>query len=71
MEAAAKIPPEGIKSAEIVAASTGPIMSALIEHPAVQELFKDVIEQFAYGELTAVEADQEIVDGLTKTLRRL
>ncbi|MNI49972.1 hypothetical protein D3C73_1046110 [compost metagenome] len=71
LEAAGKLTPERLEGAKIVAASTGPVMSPLIEHPTVQELFKDVIEQFAYGQLTADEAGQEIVDGLTKALRRL
>jgi len=34
-------------------------------------VFKDVIEQFAYGQMTAEEAGEEMVDGLTKALRRL
>jgi oligogalacturonide transport system substrate-binding protein len=71
LEAAGKLTPERLEGAKIVAAASGPTMSPLIEHPTVQELFKDVIEQFAYGQLTADEAGQEIVDGLTKALRRL
>ncbi|MGF9564539.1 ABC transporter substrate-binding protein [Neorhizobium sp. JUb45] len=71
LEQAGKLTPERLDGAKIVADATGPVMSPLIEHPSVQEVFKDVIEQFAYGQLTAEEAGEEIVNGLTKALRRL
>jgi len=71
LEEAGKLTAERLNGAKIVAEATGPVMSPLIEHPSVQELFKDVIEQFAYGQLTAEEAGEEMVDGLTKALRRL
>lgn len=71
LEKAGKLSRERLEGAKIVAAATGPVMSPLIEHPSVQEVFKDVIEQFAYGQMTAEEAGEEMIDGLTKALRRL
>ncbi len=71
LEGAGKLTPERLNGAKIVADATGPVMSPLIEHPSVQEVFKDVIEQFAYGQLTAEEAGEEMVDDLGRALRRL
>lgn len=68
---AGKLTKERLEGAKVVAESTGPIMSPMIEHPSVQEVFKDTIEQFAYGQLTADEAGEEMVNGLTRALRRL
>ncbi|MDP9836942.1 oligogalacturonide transport system substrate-binding protein [Neorhizobium huautlense] len=71
LEEAGKLTRERLDGAKIVAEATGPVMSPLIEHPSVQEVFKDVIEQFAYGQMTAEEAGEEMIDGLTRALRRL
>ena len=68
---AGKIRPEQQEAARIVSAATGPVMSPLIEHPAVQEVLRDTIEEFAYGQLTAEEAAENILSGLERALRRM
>lgn len=68
---AGKLSPERVEASKIVADATGPVMSPLIEHPAVQEVFKDTIEEFAYGQMSAEEAGEAIIEGLEKALRRL
>lgn len=68
---AGKISPVQEESARIVAESTGPAMSPLIEHPSVQEVLRDSIEEFAYGSMTAEETAETIITGLERALRRM
>jgi oligogalacturonide transport system substrate-binding protein len=58
------------EAARILTEATGPMMSPLLEHPSVQEVLRDTIEEFAYGQLTAEEAADAILSGLQRALRR-
>ncbi|MDD2868313.1 ABC transporter substrate-binding protein [Neomegalonema sp.] len=71
LEEAGQLGAANVEAARIVAEATGPAMSPLIEHPAVQEVFLTNIEEFAYGRVTAEEAADRILSDLRRALRRL
>ncbi|GGB46731.1 sugar ABC transporter substrate-binding protein [Roseibium aquae] len=53
---------------DIIMASTGPAVSPFNEHPDVRTVFLDALEMFAYGQIDAETAAQEIVDGVNDAL---
>ena len=71
LDAAGRLGAPNVEAARIVAEASGPVMSPLIEHPAVQEILRNAIEEFAYGRLTAEEAADQILNDLRRALRRL
>lgn len=68
---AGKVTPVQQEAARIVAEATGPVMSPVIEHPSVQEVLRDNLEQFAYGQMTVEETAETIISDLERALRRL
>ncbi|RDL46521.1 putative ABC transporter substrate-binding protein YesO [Ensifer sp. M14] len=52
----------------IVMAATGPTVSPFNEHPEIRAAFIDTLEEYAYGQLTAQEAAQQIIDTVNDVL---
>jgi oligogalacturonide transport system substrate-binding protein len=52
----------------IIMAGTGPAVSPFNEHPDVRTVLKDTLEMFAYGQIDAQTAAQEIIDGVNEAL---
>nr|WP_320143000.1 ABC transporter substrate-binding protein [uncultured Cohaesibacter sp.] len=64
------IEPILLKAHNLVLEASGPAISAYFDNPKVEEAFGDAIEMFAYGELTAEEAADEIVMGINEALEK-
>ncbi|KOF14061.1 sugar ABC transporter substrate-binding protein [Ensifer adhaerens] len=52
----------------IVMASTGPTVSPFNEHPEIRAAFIDTLEEYAYGQITAEESAQQIIDTVNDVL---
>lgn len=52
----------------IVMASTGPSVSPFNEHPEIRAAFIDTLEEYAYGQITAEEGAQQIIDTVNDVL---
>lgn len=52
----------------IVMASTGPTVSPFNEHPEIRAAFIDTLEEYAYGQITAEEGAQQIIDTVNDVL---
>jgi len=52
----------------IVMAADGPTVSPLNEHPEVRSVFKDALELYAYGEIDAATAAEEIIYGVNEAI---
>ena len=52
----------------IVMASTGPTVSPFNEHPEIRAAFIDTLEEYAYGQITAEEGAQQIIDTVNEVL---
>lgn len=57
-----------LEAHKIVMESKGPMVSPFNEHPDVREVFKDALEAHAYGQISAADAANEIVDGVNDVL---
>lgn len=68
---AGKLSPQLIAATEIVAKATGPAVSPLNEHPAVRDAFQSAIEEFAYGQVSAEEAAEIIIDEIDHATARM
>ena len=70
--AAARLANEGepeVRAAnEIVMAASGPLVSPFNEHPEIRGLFIDTLEEFAYGQIDAMAAAEQIIDGTNDVL---
>lgn len=70
--AAAQLAGEGepeVRAANaIVMASSGPTVSPFNEHPEIRGIFIDTLEEYAYGQLDAQVAAEQIVDGVNDVL---
>ncbi|RPE71662.1 carbohydrate ABC transporter substrate-binding protein (CUT1 family) [Pacificibacter maritimus] len=55
---------------DMVLQASGPEVSAYAEHPEVRSLMTDTLELFAYGELSAQEAAEEIILGTNEVLEK-
>lgn len=53
---------------DIVMASSGPMISPFNEHPEIRGLFIDTLEEFAYGQIDALDAANQIIDGTNDVL---
>lgn len=54
----------------IVLAGTGPVVSSFNEHPRVREAFADYLENIAYGQISAEDAAEGIIDDINRALRQ-
>lgn len=52
----------------IVMASSGPTVSPFNENPEIRGIFLDTLEEYAYGQLDAQEASEQIIDGVNDVL---
>lgn len=68
---AGQVNPILLKANEIVMASEGPSMSPYNEHPQIRDIFKDTMEEFAYGAISADEAAERIIEDANDTLSEL
>jgi len=59
-----KIDPTLVAANEIMVGDEGPAVSPHSENPAVREVFLDTIEAFAYGQIDAATAADEIIYGI-------
>ncbi len=53
---------------EIIMSSTGPGVSPFNEHPDVRTVLQDTLELFAYGQIDANAAAEEIIEGINEAL---
>ncbi|MFG6081361.1 ABC transporter substrate-binding protein [Paracoccus litorisediminis] len=60
--------PEVRAANEIVVAAAGPMISPFNEHPEIRSNFIDSLEEFAYGQISAEDAAQQIIDGTNDVL---
>ena len=60
--------PEVRAANEIVMAASGPLVSPFNEHPEIRGLFIDTLEEFAYGQIDAEAAAEQIIDGTNDVL---
>lgn len=65
-----KVNPNVLAANAIVMAADGPIVSPFNEHPEVRGNFLDTIEEFAYGQLDATAAAEQIIDGTNDVLAK-
>ncbi|UJW74852.1 ABC transporter substrate-binding protein [Rhizobium sp. SL42] len=63
-----KIKPVQIEANKIVLEASGVGVSPLNEHPRVTDVFDSTFEAFAYGQASAADAAQEIIDGINDAL---
>lgn len=56
---------------DIVMASTGPTVSPYNEDPQVRDTFQSTLEEFAYGQMSATEAAEVIIEGINGRLSEL
>ncbi|QHQ34346.1 ABC transporter substrate-binding protein [Algicella marina] len=68
LQADGAIEPVLVESNKIVMDSEGPNVSPLNEHPEVRGIFTDTLELFAYGEIDAQTAAEEIILGVNEAL---
>ncbi len=61
---AGKIDPNLMKANEIMLAEDGPAVSPYSENPEVRQVFLDNVEAFAYGQVDAAAAAEEIIYGI-------
>jgi oligogalacturonide transport system substrate-binding protein len=62
------ISPQQIEAQDLVLGAEGPRIHPIMEHPDVQSVMQDTLEQFAYGEIDAATAAEEIVWGIEEAL---
>ena len=60
--------PEVRAANAIVLESTGPVVSPFNEHPEIRGLFIDTLEEYAYGQIDAQGAAEQIIDGTNDVL---
>ncbi len=64
------IDPTLVAANKIILDGEGPGVSPFNEHPGVREVFMDSLELYAYDEITADVAAQEIIDGINDVMSR-
>ena len=62
--------PEVRAANAIVMAASGPVVSPFNEHPEIRSGFIDTLEEYAYGQLTAEEAAEQIIDTTNDVLAK-
>jgi len=70
LEAAGKISPAVAKAHQIVMEASGPTVSPFNEHPEIRSNFLDTMEQYAYGQISAADAADQIIYGTNKVLKK-
>ncbi len=68
LEADGAIAPVQIEAGDLVMNATGPAIHPFMEHPDVRSAMQDNLEAFAYGQMTAAEAAEEILYGIQEVL---
>ncbi|MHA7776769.1 ABC transporter substrate-binding protein [Roseibium sp. M-1] len=68
LKAAGSIKPELAEANEIIMAASGPTVSPLNEHPEVRTVFLDTLELYAYGQIDAEAAAEEIIAGINEAI---
>ncbi|MBU1174390.1 MAG: ABC transporter substrate-binding protein [Alphaproteobacteria bacterium] len=71
LEKLGKIDPTLKAANDIVMAGSGPTVSPYNEDPQVRDTFQSTLEEFAYGQLSAMEAAEIIIDGINGRLAEL
>ncbi|AJY45805.1 ABC transporter substrate-binding protein [Martelella endophytica] len=71
LKAAGAIEPQLAAAHDIILEATGPTISPLNEHPQFVQVFGDILEEFAYGQIDSETAAEEIVEGSTDVLQGL
>ncbi|WP_159587462.1 ABC transporter substrate-binding protein [Chelativorans xinjiangense] len=64
------INPRLLEAHKLVIEAKGPTVSPFNEHPEVREIFKDTLEEFAYGNISAADASTEIIEGVNGVLAK-
>ncbi|WP_163269077.1 ABC transporter substrate-binding protein [Chelativorans alearense] len=64
------IHPRLLEAHKLVIEAEGPTVSPFNEHPEVREIFKDTLEEFAYGNISAADASTEIIEGVNGVLAK-
>ncbi|GGB04116.1 sugar ABC transporter substrate-binding protein [Brucella endophytica] len=62
--------PEVRAANAIVMTASGPAVSPFNEHPEIRSAFVDTLEEFAYGQLTAEEAAEQIINSTNEVLAK-
>jgi len=68
LKAEGSIKPELAEANEIIMAASGPTVSPLNEHPEVRTVFLDTLELYAYGQIDAEAAAEEIIAGINEAI---
>ena len=62
--------PEVRAANTIVMAATGPLVSPFNEHPEIRSAFIDTLEEYAYGQISAQDGAQQIIDTVNDVLAK-
>ncbi|MCJ8240624.1 ABC transporter substrate-binding protein (plasmid) [Rhizobium sp. SSM4.3] len=54
----------------IVMAASGPLVSPFNEHPEIRAAFIDTLEEYAYGQISAEDGAQQIIDTVNDVLKK-
>ncbi|MCX2725224.1 ABC transporter substrate-binding protein [Roseibium salinum] len=68
LKEAGSIKPELAQANAIIMAASGPTVSPLNEHPDVRTIFLDTLEVYAYGQIDAATAAEEIIAGINEAI---
>ncbi|TCT39548.1 ABC transporter substrate-binding protein [Martelella mediterranea] len=68
---AGEIAPEQIEAHQIILDATGPTISPYFEHPQIAQAIGDTLEEFAYGQIDAETAADDIIYNVNDVLDRL
>lgn len=69
--AAGQIDPEQMAAHQLILESTGPNISPYFEHPQLSQAIGDTLEEFAYGQIDAETAADDIIYNVNDVLDRL
>ncbi|WP_269585913.1 ABC transporter substrate-binding protein [Roseibium sp. Sym1] len=70
LKEAGNIRPELAEANAIIMAASGPTVSPLNEHPEVRTVFLDTLELYAYDQIDATEAAEEIIAGINEAIEK-
>nr|WP_272213818.1 hypothetical protein [Marinicella sp. W31]MDC2879770.1 hypothetical protein [Marinicella sp. W31] len=71
LTAAGAITQEQIEAHQIILDATGPTISPYFEHPQVASAIGDTLEEFAYGQIDAETAADDILYNVNEVLDRV
>ncbi|PRX08074.1 UNVERIFIED_ORG: oligogalacturonide transport system substrate-binding protein [Martelella mediterranea] len=71
LEAGDQIAPEQMKAHQIILAATGPTISPYFEHPQISQAIGDPLEEFAYDQIDAETAADDILYNVEDVLDRI